>query len=293
MDYLASLEKAIEYIEQHLDEELTSEDIAQTAGYSLYHLTRIFTAVIGEPIGSYIQKRRLSTAAKKLLYSQQRIIDIALESGFGSSEAFSRAFKTIYGISPFTYRKNKTELYLGAKKMLDREALQHLSNGVTLKPTIIQIDDILVAGIRAETSIQHNILPDLWNKFHQIHNQISASPDARCFGICETDRKETYLTKDGNISFIEMVGIEVKDSTSLPKEVETKRIQGGRYAVFTHVGTVTTLPKTYDYICGSWVLFTKETLDDREDFEIYDQRFVGPDNTASQIDIYIPLKPIL
>jgi len=290
MDYLASLEKAIEYIEQHLDEELLSEDIAKAAGYSLYHLTHIFTAVIGEPIGSYIQKRRLSNSCKKLLYSNKRIIDIAMESGFGSSEAFSRAFKSLYGVSPLVYRKNNLDLYTGSKKMLNRESLLHLTEGITIRPRIVELDKIFVAGIRGVTSTLHNILPDLWNNLLEICSQIPASSEARRFGICETDRTKASISKDGNITFSELAGIEVDSFGHLPKGMDTKIISGGRYAVFTHKGTVAALLKTYDYIWGSWVLFTKETLDDREDFEIYDKRFLGANHLDSQIDIYIPLK---
>ncbi|MNW67141.1 Bacterial transcription activator, effector binding domain [compost metagenome] len=72
--------------------------------------------------------------------------------------------------------------------------------------------------------------------------------------------------------------------------MNTKIIPGGKYAVFTHKGTIANLIKTYDYIWRSWVLFAKETLDDREDFEIYDKRFLGADDADSQIDIYIPIK---
>lgn len=290
MDYLASLEKAIEYIEQNLEEELYSEDIAKAAGYSLYHLSHIFTAVIGEPIGSYIQKRRLSNSCKKLLYTKKRIIDIALDSGFGSSEAFSRAFKSTYGVSPIIYRKNNADLYTGTKKMLDRETILHLAKGITIKPHIVELDKITVAGIRGETSTLDNVLADLWNRLFEICSQIPASPEARRFGICETDRTKTYISKDGNVAFSEIVGIEVDGLGQLPEGVDTKIIPGGRYAVFTHRGTVDTLIKTYDYIWGSWILFTKETLDDREDFEIYDERFLGADNADTQIDIYIPVK---
>lgn len=290
MDYLASLDKAIEYIEHHLDEELIAEDVAKAAGYSVYHLTHIFTAVIGEPIGSYIQKRRLSNSCKKLLYSKKRILDIAIESGFGSSEAFSRAFKSAYSISPVIYRKNNLDLYTGSKKMLDRQALLHLTERITIKPQILTIDKILVVGIRGETSIQHNILPDLWTRLLAISNQIPADPRARRFGICETDRKKTKKSRNGDVIFSEMVGIEVDNFQHLPESVDTKIIPGGRYAVFTHTGTIATLIKTYDYLWGSWILFTKEILDEREDFEIYDKRFLGADNINSQIDIYIPIK---
>ena len=289
MDYLASIEEAIEYIENHLEEVILSEDIAKAAGYSLYHLTHIFTAVIGEPIGSYIQKRRLSNSCKKLLYSNKRIIDIAVESGFGSPEAFSRGFKAVYGVSPAVYRKNNKDLYIGTKKMLDRESLQHLEKGITVRPRIVDLYSIVVAGIRGEISTQHNILPDLWNRLAEICSEIPASSQARRIGICETDRTKTYISKDGHISFSEFVGIETDGFGELPEGLETKIIPGGRYAVFTHKGTVDTLIKTYDYIMGSWILFTKEILDDREDFEVYDERFLGIDNPESRIDIYIPV----
>lgn len=290
MNYLASVEEAIDYIEGHLDEELCSEEIARAVGYSPYHLTHIFTAVIGEPIGSYTQKRRLANACKKLLYTKQRIIDVALESGFSSSEAFSRAFKSVYGVSPHAYRKNQIELYAGAKKRLDRESLQHLAHRITIKPSFVELEHILVAGIRTETSVRHNKLPCLWQRFHEMCDLLPLSPDIRYFGICETGRTKTCITKDGDVLFSEMVGVEVNDAFPLPDGMETKIIQGGRYAVFTHEGTLSTLKNTYDYIWGSWAIFTKETLDDREDFEIYDQRFLGPHHSNSQLDIYIPVK---
>lgn len=290
MDYLSSVERAIEYIEHHLDETLDPEEIAKAAGYSLYHLTHIFTAVIGEPIGSYIQKRRLSESCKKLLHTKKRIIDIALESGFGSSEAYSRAFKSAYGISPLAYRKNNLDLYTGAKKMPDRAALSHLAERLTLKPRIVDLDEILVAGIRGQTSTGNNILPGLWLALTECCTPVRGSRTARRIGICESDRAAVQVSKEGSVAFSEFVGIEVDGACPLPDGMVKKTIPGGRYAVFTHSGTIASLLKTYDYIWGSWILFTKETLDEREDFEVYDGRFLGADDPLSQIDIYIPIR---
>lgn len=290
MDYLTSIEKAIEYIEEHLDEEILSADIAKAAGYSLYHLAHIFTAVAGEPMGSYIQKRRLSNACKKLVCSRQRVIDIAMESGFGSSEAFSRAFKSAYGISPAQYRKNNLNLYTGSKKMLDRETLLHIAENITRIPDIVELPALCVAGIRGETSTLNNALPNLWKRLEVITAPDSGLFHGRRIGICESHRSEVNILKDGNVIFSEIAGIEVGNFMNIPDSLIRKIIPGGRYAVFTHKGTVSALLKTYDYIWGSWVLFTKETLDEREDFEIYDERFLGADNISSQIDIYIPIK---
>lgn len=124
-----------------------------------------------------------------------------MESGFGSSEAFSRAFKSAYDVSPSAYRKNNSDLYTGSKKMLDRESLLHLAEGITIRPRIVELDKIFVAGIRGETSTLHNILPELWNSLLEICSQIPASSDARRFGICETDRTEVSISKDGNVTF--------------------------------------------------------------------------------------------
>ena len=95
MNYEQSLEQAVVYIENHLGDALTVEEVARHAGYSYYHLTRVFSALLGESVGSYIKKRRLSSAARELLYTDRRIIDIAVSHGFESSEAFSRAFKSV------------------------------------------------------------------------------------------------------------------------------------------------------------------------------------------------------
>lgn len=119
MDYLKALETAIIYIENHLHDELRVEDVARYTGYSYYHLTRQFSALLGESVGSYIKKRRLSDAAKQLLYTDRKIIDIAIERGFESGEAFSRAFKAAYKVSPTLYRKNRLDLFIGSKPRLE------------------------------------------------------------------------------------------------------------------------------------------------------------------------------
>lgn len=97
MKELSPLERAIEYIEMHLDESIGLNDVSRETGYSYYYMTRLFSSVLGEPAGRYISRRRLYKASEKLLYTDRRVIDIALESGFESSEAFSRAFKAVFG----------------------------------------------------------------------------------------------------------------------------------------------------------------------------------------------------
>ena len=292
MDYLNTLEKAITYIEEHLGD-VGAEEVACHIGYSYYHLTRLFSAVIGESIGSYIKKRRLAESAQKLLYTDMRIIDIAMQNGFESSEAFSRAFKSVYKTSPVIYRRNRMETIISSKKPLSQQLLSHIAFGVTVKPEIINISEIRVAGIRGKTSLNHNTIPLLWQQFIDLYaSNPDASPHVRTFGICEYDESEsddTPYTMNGDVIFSEVVGAEVESFENMPDWAVAKTIKAGKYAVFTHKGSLKNLNKTYNYIWGTWFLGCKVELDCREDFEVYDQRFLGRDHPESQMDIYIPV----
>ena len=116
LSHLTPLERAIEYIETHLDENIDLGDVSREMGYSYYHMTRMFSAVLGEPVGRYISRRRLYRAARQLVSSDRRIIDIALESGFQSPEAFSRAFKAAFKTTPADYPRNYQGQFLLGNK---------------------------------------------------------------------------------------------------------------------------------------------------------------------------------
>lgn len=292
MDYRKALEAAIIYIENHLDENIRAEDAAHYAGYSYYHFTRQFSAVLGENVGSYIKKRRLADAAKQLLYTDRRIIDIAVEHGFQSSEAFSRAFKSIYKVSLDTYRKNRLDVFIAAKPMLSRERMEHLIRHVTVRPSIVELPEIRVAGLRSRTNLKNNVLPQLWKQFNKSVHQIpDVAKNARGFGICEAcEESNSIHLMHREAMFSEVAGIEVNCLERLEEPFIRKIIKGGRYAVFTHTGSLKKLPVTFEYIWGTWLSSTNEELDCREDFELYDHRFLGYDHPDSQTDLYIPIR---
>jgi len=291
VNYRKSLEQAVIYIENHLGYNIKVEDVAKAAGYSYYHLNRQFTAILGESIGSYIKKRRLADASKKLLYSDLKIIDIAIEYGFDSPEAFSRAFKAIYKVSPQSYRQNRLDIFIGGKERLDTGLLDHLVRNVTVHPRIVELPEIRVAGIRGETTLRDNRLRELWDRTNSLYSQIpNRIPGGRSFGICEACAENTLYTMNEDILFTEVAGTEVSSFEGLTEPFVQKVIPGGRYAVFTHRGTLRMLPQTFDYIWGTWFLTTKEELDWREDFELYDERFLGYDHPDSEVDLYIPVR---
>lgn len=292
MNYLETLQRAIIYIEEHLKENITVEAVAHETGYSYYHLTRQFQAVLGENIGSYIKGRRLSEAARQLLYSDQRIIAIAMEYGFESGEAFSRAFKSVYRMSPSVYRKNRLDLIISNKEQLGPELIRHRAGSITVHPRFVELPDLKVAGLRGQTTLRDNVVPQLWAQFMAVRDQIPHPREGGLgLGICEASSENiSLLTMNDDVLFSEVAGIEVDSYEGLADSFVAKTVKGGRYAVFTHKGSLAMLRKTFDYIWGTWAFNTKTVLDDREDFEGYDERFLGYDHPDSEIDIYIPVK---
>lgn len=103
----AVTEKIKAHIESHGTEGLSLDKIAEELNYSKFYLERAFAETTGTTIHKYIQERRLSAAAKQLLRTDRPIIDIALEAGYGSHQAFTQAFRRQYRCSPRAYRKSR------------------------------------------------------------------------------------------------------------------------------------------------------------------------------------------
>ena len=93
------------YIESHLREEITLDDLANAAGYVPEHACRLFKRLVGLSPFEYIRARKLSRAALELRDARKRVLDVALEYAFGSHEGFTRAFSSEFGISPSRYRQ--------------------------------------------------------------------------------------------------------------------------------------------------------------------------------------------
>lgn len=100
-----AIQQSIDYMETHLEEELSLADIAGHVGFSPFHFHRMFRKQVGMNIADYLRRRRLCYAAQLLLHSDASIIDISLYCHFDSQESFTRTFKKLYGMPPGRYRK--------------------------------------------------------------------------------------------------------------------------------------------------------------------------------------------
>lgn len=117
MRYSPIIQKTIEYIENSLQAELSLENIARFAGFSKFHYHRIFHKEVGVTVLEYIRYRRIANAANMLLYTDEKIIDIALYYRFETQESFTRSFKKYYDLPPGQYRKLVSKLTLQKEEM--------------------------------------------------------------------------------------------------------------------------------------------------------------------------------
>src|SRR5712664_4832983 len=103
--YEARMHRVLEHIDRQLDQQLELDTLARVANFSPFHFHRLFTAWFGETLGDYVRRRRLEVAALRLV-AQPRlpVLQVALSVGFGSTEAFARAFKTRFGSTPTAWR---------------------------------------------------------------------------------------------------------------------------------------------------------------------------------------------
>lgn len=260
--------------------------VAEEAGFSLFHFHRIFRGMVGQSLGNYLRRRRLTDAGEQLLTTDRRVLDIALDYQFGSQAAFTRAFRTVYEMTPGEYRRRGQRLLLLEKPRLTVERLQHLQSGLTLEPSIQFRPARQVVGLPYLGKNQHGelgaIARELIRRRAGIPHRLA---DDVILGVCAP--LPGGLTDESTISYLTAVPVSIVDSR-LPQGMVAQEIPAGLWAVFTHRGSVDRLDESYQHIWGSWLPRSGYIPAEAPDYEVYDSRY-DPDSETSEIDICIPV----
>jgi AraC family transcriptional regulator len=294
MDHLRQIQRAVDYIEDHLYEDLSVGTIAKVAGFSKWHFQMVFSSAVGDTLKEYIRKRRLTAAIIALGTTERRILDIALDAGFESQESFTRAFKTMFHKTPGDCRKgNAKSVMFRNKPKITMEYLDHLYRGVNMEPVLQFVEEKKVIGIGARfisaLSPDRNnstVIPHLWAEYNPRGQEISARLSFADMGVvvCIDDAKE----KSHPDECYYMACAEVTSTEEIPQGMTTMTIPAGNYAVFTHRGTIAKIDFTMNFIYGSWLPKSNRKLREAPEMEVYDHRF-RPNSDESEFDIYIPI----
>lgn len=270
--------KTLWYIETHLSDELTVEQLADVAQVSSYHLVRSFGTVTGLPLMRYVRYRRLSKAAVDLSASDLRILDIAMNSGYSSHEAFTHAFVACFGVPPETLRSanNLQDLKLVEPIKMNDMPLEKLS-----EPRIVNSKPLMIAGLRKQyTSETAAGIPNQWEQFAAYIGTIPKQVGNVAFGVKYNSDGE------GNVDYLS--GVEISEATDLPSELEVLRLPAQQYAVFDHNGHVSEIRRTWHTIFRDWMTSHKKQIKEAPDFERYSEKF-DPQTGIGGIEIWVPL----
>lgn len=276
-EYLKRINLVVEYINNNLDSELDLNKLADIACFSPYHFHRIIKAFLGEPIGSFITRMRVETAARLLRYTANPIEEITYSVGYASPSSLSKAFKLFYNISPSDYRKNKDFTIVNR---------MHFTSGIQLKkPKFETIPNRTVLYIRLIGEYGNVDYGKAWEQLWVIiKEQKLFTAGIEHIGISHDDPKVTESNKCRYDACLV-----IHKPAQAQGEIGIKDIPGGRYAVFLHKGPYQQLSNVYDAIFGKWLPESGYELRNVPAFEKY---INNPTNTEAEklnTQIYIPI----
>lgn len=282
------INRALLYIQQHLDDHMSLDRLASYACLSPYHFHRIFTAYVGETVAAYIRRLKIERAAGQLIYTDENITDIAFSAGFDSASSFNKAFKQITGLTPSEVRKKGTltsyQLCCEPDKTITGEAM---------KPTFVTTAPKTVIFIRRQGNYYESA-PAAWKAMsNYIVEKKFDTSKLQLIGISHDDPE---ITQEEHWRFDACVA-----GVNLPSpdgEVGVQTIEGGKYAVFTHTGSYDALGDVYRDIFGTWYPESGIELRDAPTFQIYINRSfeneygkMSDEERQKMItEIYIPIK---
>jgi AraC family transcriptional regulator len=270
--------KALWFIESHFADDISLGDIAEVAGVSRYHVTRAFSEATGLSVMRYVRGRRLSEAAKSLANGAPDILSVALDAGYGSHEAFTRAFRDQFGPAPETVRAQRhlDNLALVEAIRMDQAVLPDLA-----PPRFECLGPLLVAGLSARYDGESSkAIPAQWQRFAPHVGNIPGQVGWTTYGVRHN------CDDDGNFDYI--AGVEVASFSRLPPELDRVRVPAHRYAVFSHPDHVSTIRRTIMTIWTRWRPASGLVIADAPDIERYREGF-DPRTGLGGLELWIPI----
>lgn len=252
MDWITGLQRALDYVEEHITEQIDYDEVAKRAYSSNFHFQRVFGIICGYSLGDYIRFRRLSLAGGELACGKAKVIDVALKYGYDTPESFSRAFTKFHGVTPLA-AKNGANL-----KSFSRLSVKLILHGGTEMDYRIETREAFEVVLRKK-------------RFPKAH-EITTKEISKFWADCSTDGTIEAICKyipDNNIFDKCIIGVSMDADPNLPNNdfpygigahyngekitedyLSVETIPANTYAVFKCVGKMPeAFQKVYKYIC--------------------------------------------
>ncbi|WP_256715963.1 AraC family transcriptional regulator [Paenibacillus odorifer] len=294
LNYSKDIEKCVEYIEAHIKENITVEEIATEVGYSVYHFCRVFSLCKEMSVMEYVRSRKLSLASIEL-FAGKKIIDIALDYGFETQSGFTKAFRKTFGYSPTQYAARMDGFSKG-NSIFD-------IGGYIMNPVFVRKPAFKVAGYGIQTNVAGSMytkdIASFWSHYEGENLEskmykILNPPKHGEVGLCIPS------SDNGNATYL--LGVIVEDYSKVEADMLTMDVPEAEYAVFTtppvdtstdteQIQFVQVIKSSWKYIFEEWFKDSGYVYDETKlDFEFYDERCHSRPDTV--MEIYVPVKKL-
>ncbi|BCL76243.1 AraC family transcriptional regulator [Jeongeupia sp. HS-3] len=312
-EYSRRMNRVLDHIDRHLDAPLDLATLAGVANFSPFHFHRVFQAWLGETLGDYLRRRRLEVAASTLaIHPDEPVLNVALGVGFGSGEAFARAFKSRFGVTPSEWRRQTPARWqaeldaIRARRMQNRNPDQpdrkHDQAGagaaghdegsspdteISMNVTIQTLPPARVAYLR-HIGPYGPALGQFWRGHFAPWARTHGLSGNTSYGIGYDDPSVTPPEKCRYDA-----AVEVPADFVATGEAGIADLPGGRYAVARFSGDVRTIGDAWMTLTRDWLPSSGYQFDNRPCFE----RYTGaPDEDTSREDfsceLCIPVRPL-
>lgn len=271
MDCISMLQKAIQYMETHLLEDITYSDVARDVYVSDYHFHRMFSMITGITPSEYIRNRRLSCAAQELLSTEVKVIDLALKYGYETPESFTKAFTRFHGVTPSVAKRENKPLVLYNRLILKLT----VEGGNIMQYRIEERAPFnVIAYTRAFSNTiigdgENREIPDFWTSLIEsgkLKSLYAYGDPKDLFGLCESLSQTSPTFKYGVGIKTELEGM----PEDAPEGLDIWQVNPTTWAVFECIGTDgACIGETWDKIYKEFLPNAPYTMLEAVDFELY------------------------
>jgi len=270
--------RAIWVIERNFGRVLTLGELAVACKVSPFHLAHAFGEATGQSVMQYVRGRRLTAAALALAGGATDILELAIQSGYGSHEAFSRAFRAQFGTTPQAVRKAGSAAGLALVTALDMLEEGRADVASARLERAGPMSFVGLWGHYAFSAIRD--IPEQWARFMRAYQHIPHKADCAPVGIS--------IGFDGDGEFDYLCAVQVVDGGWAPPELARLDVAAQSYAVFQHRGHVATIRSTYTAIWNHWLPESGRTARDAPIIERHNPAF-DPGTGLGGLEIWIPV----
>lgn len=286
-DYGCRINRALNYAQQKLPGPVSLDEAAAVAAFSPWHFHRVFIVVVGDSFARFMRKKRLEWAARELLTTQRRILDISLDAGYESQETFARAFKQHFALTPLGFRRcgvGSGDALTGMPSILGIQV------GELMKPQIIEREACELVGIvRDYESPVFSDAMTQWQLFCSRSSEIKALDHQCSYGLSliPLSNRLRYDECDGEFRYFTAHAAHI--GCQVPDGMTKVEIPKRKYARYTFQGPVSGFQA---FIKNVWTHYLPESgleVVEAPEIEVYDQRF-EMESHDSEMDYLIPVR---